>query len=63
MADAGSAGLTPSPWAVAGMNCMRPVAPAEETAEELKFDSVLATAASSAGSIPWRAPAETNRSE
>ena len=62
MADVGSSGFTPEPFAVAGMNCMSPCAPAGETAEALKFDSCEATAASSEASTPWRAPARVNRS-
>src|SRR4051794_14309292 len=62
MEDAGSVASTPSPFAVAGMNCIRPVAPAGETAELLKFDSVFATPASRAGEMPYLAPAWVKRS-
>ena len=45
-------GFTPSPLAVDGMICINPSAPAELTADGLKPDSVLATAASSVGETP-----------
>src|ERR1700759_4583918 len=61
MADDGSYGLMPSPAAVVGMNCISPSAPAEETALGLNPASCEATAASTAGSIPYCAPACWNR--
>src|SRR3954468_10908156 len=61
MADDGSSGLTPSPDAVDGMNCMRPWAPAGETAEALKPDSCEAIAASRDASTPCRLAAWVNR--
>ena len=42
-------GFTPIPLAVEGMICISPSAPAELTADGLKPDSVLATAANSVG--------------
>jgi hypothetical protein len=44
--------------AVAGISCMRPVAPFSETARGLKFDSAAITAFSSGGATPWRSAAE-----
>ena len=60
-AEPGSSGFTPSPCAVEGMNCMRPWAPACETAPALNPDSCDATAARSDGATPYLAPACWNR--
>ena len=45
--------VTPRPRAVDGINCIRPRAPAPETAFGLNFDSVSMTAAIRAGSMPY----------
>ena len=47
------ASVTPRPRAVAGINCISPLAPACETAPGLNFDSVSITAAIRAGSTPY----------
>src|SRR3954469_7158136 len=58
MLCAGSLGfVTPRPAAVAGMSCVRPVAPAGDLASALKFDSWRMSPRSSAGSTPLRAAA------
>ena len=44
---------------VAGMICMRPVAPLGDTAPALKRDSTAATALTSEGSMPWRRAARS----
>src|SRR6266403_1596882 len=53
-----------TPWeeAVAGMSCMRPQAPFDETARRLKSDSSRIIALTSAYSTPWRAAISRMRS-
>ena len=51
---------TPSDLAVAGISCITPMAPALETALELKFDSAFATAFSKFDEIPYTDAASSN---
>src|ERR1700679_92947 len=49
--------VTPRLEAVAGMSCMRPWAPARETARALPFDSAWTIDARRSASMLWVAPA------
>ena len=60
MALAGSVASTPSEAAVAGISCIRPIAPAGLTASGRYEDSTKPTAARMVGEMPWRSPAATN---